>query len=120
MTQQVSKKEDKQVTTAAVLALSNLVREACTSKTLRTQHFSSIVRPVCDSKMAEKVMEWFRQQLDSDPSLIRPYTEALGNVNTPNIIYTLKDIALNPKYSTYVQTSAIFAMRFVTFLFLQP
>lgn len=117
MTQQVSKKEDKQVTTAAVLALSNLVRDACTSKTLRTQHHSSIVRPVCDSKMAVKVMEWFRQQLDSDPSLPRPYIEGLGNVNTPDVINTLKDIALNPKYSTYLQTSAIYAMRFVSFSF---
>lgn len=116
MTQQVSKKEDKQVTTAAVLALSNLVRDACTSQKMRAQHFSSIVRPVCDSKMAVKVMEWFRQQLDSDPSLTRPYIDALGNVNTPEVLNTLKDIALNPKYSSYVQTSAIYAMRFVHFL----
>lgn len=115
MTQQVSKKEDKQVTTAAVLALSNLVRDACTSNTLRTQHFSSIVRPVCDNKMAVKVMEWFRQQLDSDPSLTRPYIAAIGNVNTPDVLKTLQDIALNPKYSTYLQTSAVFALRFVRF-----
>lgn len=119
MTQQVSKKEDKQVTTAAVLALSNLVRDACGSKTIRTQHFSSILRPICDSKMAVKVTEWFRQQLDSDPALIRPYIEALGNVNIPNVLKTLRDIALNPKYSTYFQTSAVFAMRFVRFSFLK-
>lgn len=60
MVQQVNKKDDsQQLIITGVLALSNLVRDACVNSVSRQQHFSSIVTPICDRKLASQVIHVF-------------------------------------------------------------
>lgn len=64
MVQQINKKDDsQQLSITGVLALSNLVRDACVNSMARQQHFSSIVTPVCDRKLASQVTsgQWCSQ-----------------------------------------------------------
>lgn len=63
-----------------------------------------------------QVTQWLLQQLDSDPELTRAYIEAIGNVGSKETLQALRDIALSPKYSSYLQTSAVFAMKCVVLL----
>lgn len=107
----ITENNDEQLTTTAVLALSNLVRQACVNQGTRQSHFSSIVRPVCDFNFAQRYTEWLVHKLDSDPNQRRVFVEALGNVGSNEIVRILGDIAINSKYSSYIQTSAVFAMR---------
>ncbi|XP_054280083.1 vitellogenin-1-like isoform X1 [Macrosteles quadrilineatus] len=112
MVQQIAEKDDEQLTITAVLSFSNLVRGACIAKASRQHKFSSILTPVCDESYIARYIDWLSHKISSDAPLRRAYIEALGNVGSPHVIEILKSIAVNPKYSSYYRTSAIFAMRY--------
>lgn len=113
MVQQIAENNDEQLTTTAVLALSNLVRQACVNQNTRQSRFSSVVRPVCNLNSAKRFTEWLIHQLDSDQigNQRRVIVEAIGNVGNGEVVEVLGDIAMNPAYSSYIQTSAVLAMR---------
>jgi len=112
MVQQIAEKEDEQLTITALLSFSNLVRSACVNQASRQHKFSSIVKPVCDEGYVSRYVDWLSHKISSDAPLRRAYIEALGNVGSHHTIEILKSIAVNPTYSTYHRTSAVFAMRY--------
>ncbi|XP_046683357.1 vitellogenin-2-like isoform X2 [Homalodisca vitripennis] len=110
--QEISKRYDQVLVSSAVLAMSNLVRVACVNSKTRQHMFSRIVRPECDNEITARYITWLEKQMDSDPNLRRVYIQAIGNVGSPETIAVLRKCVHNSQYSSYLQTSAVFAMRY--------
>lgn len=109
-----------QVKTSAILALSNLLHQACVNSRIRNSRYPvALYGEFCDEKVAQRqyapyFVKNLKKHLDSedpqDNHWAVTYLTALGNLGVPEVIPVVQNI-LDDETNSYIKVKAVLALK---------
>jgi hypothetical protein len=112
--------DGEQVKTSAVLALSNLLYQACVNSRIRNSRYPvALYGEFCDEKLAQRTYApWFTKNLKKhlegrepqDKHWVATYLTALGNLGVPEVVPVVQQI-LDDETDPYIKVKAVLALK---------
>jgi hypothetical protein len=109
-----------QLKTTAVLALSNLLHQACVNSRIRSSRYPvALYGEFCDEKLAQRdyapyfiknLKKHLETQEPQDKHWISTYLQALGNLGVPEVVPVVQQI-LDDETDPYIKVKAVFALK---------
>ena len=113
LVRQLASREDLQLKSTAILALSNLLRIACVdTKERDARYFTVTFHGFCKQEDMETYLSWFVSGAKSEGTLRRVFLTALGNTGNVTALGYLRAIAQDTIASTYIRTTAVYSMKY--------